>query len=454
MADNVLINTGTGATVWTDQSGTKHAQVVKLLVGTEDTFSYIEKGATAGAASIPVVLATDQATVPVSVPVLSATNVTVASVATIATGSVSVVNTPTMTIATALAMPVLSASGVTIASIATMATGSVSVVNTPTVTAAGTMFYGVNSTNLGTTGSGVLITGIQATTSRALAIHTTGGLIIASMPAVGGGQQYSQTDTVGSTGTGALAFGVAEDTAQPIALHTTGGLIIGAMPAVGGGEQYVHGTTGIAATGTGTLVIGVQSGATTAQRLVLTTTGGLVIGAAPVLSATGVTIASVATGTLSVVNVLSASNVTIASITTGTVTSIPSGTQTVTVANVISATGVTLAATTAIAGAFIRTAHPQQVQAFAIVTSSASAIVLTSGAHTIYVTDLMVSVDGPMNVSIRSATTQRSQVYLATKGGFVFPMQQPLKLNSAQSLTVLPSSSGNCAVTMQGYTVT
>jgi hypothetical protein len=85
-------------------------------------------------------------------------------------------------------------------------------------------------------------------------------------------------------------------------------------------------------------------------------------------------------------------------------------------------------------------------------TSAAGGVILkTSGANTIYVTDILVSVPTAMNVQICSETTASMQVFLAANGGFVQDLVQPIVCNSAQSLRVILSSSGTCAVTVCGY---
>ncbi len=362
------------------------------------------------------------------VNILSASGVTIAS---IATGTVSIVGTPVIT-ATVSVLPAIS--------------GSVSVVNTPTVTASqgGTWNIATISTLLGT-------------------VAVSGG---------GGGAQYPVDSTsMGATATGTVILGMqtGATTGRGIAVTTTGGLIIGAMPAVGGGVQYSVGDTAFGATGTGTLIMGKQFGATTARALVLSSTGDLqrintigtvvtinsvnvidnistgTVSVSNILSASGVTIASVATGTMNVVNILSASGVTIASIATGTMH----------VINVLSATGVLLAATTANIGSIVGTAHASRWDAYAVnTTSGASVIVKTSGAHTIYVTDLLLSADVPTRIDIYSAATTKLTLYLATKGGFTFPMITPMVLNSNQSLTFQPAVSGSCSLYAAGYTVT
>jgi hypothetical protein len=185
-----------------------------------------------------------------------------------------------------------------------------------------------------------------------------------------------------------------------------------------------------------------------------------------------VSIASITAGTLDKIAVvgtvstilalpvLSASNVSIASITAGTLDKLAlcdtvSTVGTILTLPVISGTGLLLGATTAKVGAFVATAHGSAWNGYAVSTTSGAATILkTSGGHTLYVTDLLFSVDVPMNIDIRSATTVKATVYLATKGGFVFPTATPMILNSAESLTFQPSASGSCAGYAAGYTVT
>ena len=445
--EGIPINSGTGPTVLVDQSGTAYAQVVKIVQGGDGVFDSLAATlAVSGTVSANVV-----GTVPVTmaslatgtvnvVNVLSASGITVASVTT---GTMSVVN-------------VLSASGVTVASVTTGTMNVVNVLSASGVTIAsitagtvglGTAQYAANSTNLGTTGQGLLVMGIQsgATTARGLVIGTTGGLFIDSMPAVGGGQQYSAANTnMGATGTGTLIIGLqtGATTGRALALSTTGGLIIATMPAVGGGQQYAVDSTTMNATATGTIILGMQTGATTGRGIAVTTTGAQLVAyvGTPAVTAANITVASVTTGTMSVVNVLSASGVTIASMTTGTVNA-------------------SLMATTANVGAIVQTAHASNWNAFAVSTTSGGghAILRTSGAHTLYVTDLMFSVDVPMVVNVYSssaAQTPKITAYLATRGGFTMQLRSPLVLTSAQSLVFIGNLSGSCAAFAAGYTVT
>ena len=669
----IPINSGTGPNVAVDTCGTGNVQIVKVMQAADgNTASLATTLAISGSMSVintpvitatisnnPLVVTAANVTIAsittgtvsvVGTPAVTAANVTIAS---ITTGTVSVVGTPAVTAAnvtiasittgtvSVVGTPAVTAANVTIASITT---GTVSVVGTPAVTAAnvtiasittgtmtvlGNFLYTNAGTALGTTGQGILVIGLQsgATTARGLAISVTGGLHIASMPAVGGGQQYSVANTdMGATGTGTLFLGIQTGltTARAMALSVTGGLHIASMPAVGGGQQYSVANTDMGATGTGTIFLGIQTGLTTARAMALSVTGGLHIASMPavgggqqysipntdmgatgtgtlflgmqtgattgrgiavtttgaivisfvttqaitaanitiasvttgtmnvinVLSASGVTIASMTTGTVNVVNVLSASGVTIASVATGTadvhvsnryvvdttsmaatatgfvmlgmqsgattargvaltttgaahvsvigtptVTATVSNTLTITgtvgmittgtvnVVNVLSASGVTIAsmttgtvnvvntvaisgtvsasllATTAGVGAFVMTAHASRWDALVVSTTSGGghAILKTSGAHTLYITDLMVSVDVPMVVQFYSssaAQSPKSVVYLATKGGFAFSLKTPIVLTSAQSLVFIGNLSGSCAALACGYTVT
>lgn len=462
----------------------------------------------------------------------------------VATGTVSIVGTPAVT-----------ASGVTIASITT---GTVSIAAGTITTLLGTVSvsgggggvqYPINDTSMAATGTGTLILGLQsgATTSRALALTTTGGINViqtvatittllgtVSVSGGGGGVQYGQDTTAqAATATGTVILGIQATTTRALVLTATGGInvvqtvatistLLGTVSVSGGGGgvQYSQGDTTIGATGTGTIVFGVQSGATTARAIAITTTGGQHVNVQNVLSASGITIASITTGTVSVVNVLSASGVTIGNITgssiytvagtalgttgqgmlimgiqsgstaaqpiavsatgyqyiaTGTVNVVNTvaisgsasviNTVTITGSASISGTGnVTIAGGTAVglvtttaSHAIIATAHASRFQAYALATTSAAAgvIIKTSGAHTLYITDVLISVPSPMNVGVYSETTGPiALVYLASQGGWAQSFQQPLICTTAQSLRVILSSSGTCSVTVQGYTVT
>lgn len=196
----------------------------------------------------------------------------------------------------------------------------------------------------------------------------------------------------------------------------------------GGGAQYPVNSTGMGSTATGTVILGMQTGATTGRGIALTTSGQALV--------------QISTGTMTVV-----------SLTTGTVN----------VANTVTITGTVgalmlqqLDATNDSVSAVFK-AHGSRFDAFVIATTSAAAavIVKTSGAHTLYITDIVVSVSGPMNIQICSEITAKmSPIFLATNGGFVANYMQPLIMNSAQSMRVLCSSSGTCGVSICGYTFT
>lgn len=102
----------------------------------------------------------------------------------------------------------------------------------------------------------------------------------------------------------------------------------------------------------------------------------------------------------------------------------------------------------------VGTAHPARMQAYVVATTSAAGgvVVVTSGANTIYITDITIATPGGLNVQLSSETTGLATVYLAANGGWVQDYTQPLVCNSGQSLRVILSSSGICAVTVIGYT--
>jgi hypothetical protein len=107
-------------------------------------------------------------------------------------------------------------------------------------------------------------------------------------------------------------------------------------------------------------------------------------------------------------------------------------------------------------GAFVATAHSSRWDAFAVNTTSGIAVIVkTSGAHTLYITDLIISVDVPSTVSIYSSSaTGKMSLYLATKGGLAVSFNSPMVLNTAQSLCFQPSVSGSAMCYAAGYTIT
>lgn len=305
---------------------------------------------------------------------------------------------------------------------------------------------------LDNTNDSVIIYGAQTGTASgvnvAMAVSTSGGLFIAS--GGGGGAQYSVSGTnMGATATGNVFLGMqtGSTAAQAIALSTTGGIFIASGG--GGGAQYAAGSTSMGATGTGTLVIGMQSGSTAGQTLAVTTTGAqyVLFTATQAVTAANVTIASVTTGTMNVVNTVaisgSASVINTVAI-SGSVTPIGTGNFVL----VTTASG--------LAGGMVRTGHASYFTGYVVATTSAAGgvIVKTSGASTLYITDVLVAVPTPMNVQFCSETTVLAMAYLAANGGWDHSFVEPLRCNSNQSLRVILSSSGTCSVMAIGFTVT
>lgn len=451
--------TGTGNLILGIQSGATTAR--GLAVTTTGGIHTVQTVATVSTLLGTIAISGTASVIPTGtqnvnvVNVLSATNITVAS---ITTGTVNVVN-------------VLSASGVTIANITT---GTVSIAGTVAVSGGGGgAQYTVDTTSIGATATGTVLLGIQSTTVRGLTLSATGDpgvrqvgtwniatistlLGTVAVSGGGGGAQYTvDTTSIGATGTGNLILGIQGTTAKALSLSvtgdpgvrqigtwniaalttgtvnvvnvlsasgvtvasvatgtvnvvnvlsasgvtianiTTGTVSIAGTVAVSGGAagvQYSQGDTAIAATGTGTLVMGVISGGTTAQRLVVSTSGEVnvaivrsittgTVSVVNVLSASGVTIASVTTGTMNVVNVLSASNVTVASVATGTmnVVNVLSASG-VTVANITTGT-VSIAGTVAVSGTVTPTAIASTIgHGRSTVAADATAVALTASS--------------------------------------------------------------------------
>ena len=344
------------------------------------------------------------------------------------------------------------------------------------VTADGTVFV----TNAGTQVISGTVTAVPSNTGTIANVLTVGTMLgtLSISGTVdgtfGAGQAYIVGETsIGATGTGTLFIGVNATTARAIKLTADGTLFV-----TNAGTQVISGTVTAIPSNTGTvanvLTVGTLLGTVLMSQ---SGTGNVTIAGTPTVTASqGGTwnIATVSTllGTVAV----TAAGVTIASITTGTVTALPSGTQTVvvvspfgTVTNVLSVgtvLGTVLMSQSGtgnvtIAGLPIPVYQThigtQWNSGLVTITTSAAGvggILKTSAANTVYVTDVLASVDVPMNLQLRSATTVLSIVYLATKGGFTMALRTPMVCTTAQSFTFIPSLSGSASVWAGGYTVT
>ena len=87
--ESVPINTGTGPQILADQSGTAYAQIVKVAQGGDGTFTYADTFAISGTVTSVVASITTGTVSIVGTPAVTAANVTIAS---ITTGTVSVIN--------------------------------------------------------------------------------------------------------------------------------------------------------------------------------------------------------------------------------------------------------------------------------------------------------------------------------------------------------------------------
>ena len=383
MADNVLINTGTGATIKTDQVGTAHYQVVKVALGSADTASLLPVGQQVMADSLPVVIASNQSAIPIVFTPAGTQDVKVTN------------------------------------AVAMSGTGNVTIAGTPTVTASqgGTWNIATVSTCLGV-------------------VNYNFNKLLGEDPLIGEGVSGVgvQRVTIANNGSGRL---------QLVATVSTVGSIL-AMPVLSASN--------------------------------------VTIASMPVLSASNVTIASITTGTMNVINVLSASGVTIASLpaisgsisvintpvitatisnnplicTAANVTIASVTTGTMNVINVLSATGVLLGATTGAVGMIVDTRHPQRFQAYGVSVTSAAGgtIIQTSGAHTLYITDFICYISATNTVAICSETTVLARVYGAGNFAHGFSFSQPLVCNTAQSIRTVCGAASSASLTIVGYTVT
>lgn len=74
MADNVPITAGVGTDIRTDEIGGKHLQIIKIALGADGVEdNLVDAGQQAMAASVPVVIASDQSPVDVDVPTATPT---------------------------------------------------------------------------------------------------------------------------------------------------------------------------------------------------------------------------------------------------------------------------------------------------------------------------------------------------------------------------------------------
>jgi hypothetical protein len=376
------------------------------------------------------------------------------------TANVSVVNAPTVTVSNLDAV--------------TITTGTVDISNVVTIsgtvdgTFAGGIQYVAGTTSPGASGTGTIFLGIQSTTARAVRLNTDGTVFVshtgtANVSVVNEPVVSISTGTVDVVSLPAITGTVTSipSNTGTIANILTVGTVLGIISisgtvdgTFGGGQQYSVGNTTPGATGTGTIFLGIQS--TTARAIRLATDGTMFVshtGTADV-SITNIPAVIVNTGTMDVVSLPAI---------TGTVTSIPSNTGTL--SNIL--TVGTVLGTLAVSGSVSPLGQPFAVynthigtqwnSGLVTITTSAagmSGILKVSAANTPYVTDVIVSVDVPMNVQLRSATTAMAILYLATKGGMVANFKTPMVCTTAQSFTFIPSASGSCSVWAAGYTVT
>lgn len=85
-----------------------------------------------------------------------------------------------------------------------------------------------------------------------------------------------------------------------------------------------------------------------------------------------------------------------------------------------------------------------------VIVTSASTTVFAAQTGSVLITDLLISVNTAMNVTLFAGATTKCTVYLAQQGGFVFPLVTPMIIAVNQPFNVFPSVSGSCAVYAAG----
>lgn len=301
----------------------------------------------------------------------------------------------------------------------------------------GSARYDVGATGV-STGTGVLFIGVNVDTAVPIKVDANG---VVSVSGGGGGVQYTVgATTIGATGTGTIFLGINATTVRGLKVDADG---VVSVSGGGGGVQYTINTTAQAATGTGNLIIGIQSGATTLRGWLLTTSG-----AGHVFVNGGVTIT---TGSVDITNTPTITVGNTPTVTVSTALAMPAVSGSV---SVINTPTFTVSQPVAIYNTHIATQWNSGLVTITTSAAGVGGILKTSAGNTVYVTDIMVSVDVPMAIDFRSATTGMSKFYFATKGGMVHSFKTPMVCTTAQSFTFIPSLSGSASAWAAGYTVT
>ena len=84
-------------------------------------------------------------------------------------------------------------------------------------------------------------------------------------------------------------------------------------------------------------------------------------------------------------------------------------------------------------------------------TAGTSAIWAATAGKKHHVTDMIVSVDTAMTVTIKDGAATILEVYLAVNGGFIMNFQTPLQGSTNTALNVTTSVNGKMSVTVTGY---
>jgi len=293
-------------------------------------------------------------------------------------------------------------------------------------------------------------------------LDTDGHLQVDVLSGGGAGSQYTEGDTDATiTGTAMMAEGPS-DTLTPLQVDSNKLLqvdIAADSVGIGGGTQYNDGDA--RGTATGTLAMGDDG--TNIQSLKCDANGVLAV------QDNGSTLSvDDGGGTISIDD--NGGSITVdGSVSIGS--ALPSGTNTIGNVNIASALpagtnnigDVDVASLPSIpAGANIIGAVKKDVVNYTIINKHVSSADATGGVTVwdptagkkFVVTDLIISTDTAMTVTVKDGATNIMVLYLAANGGAVSNFQTPLQSSTADNnLSVTASTSGNIAVTATGYEV-
>ena len=311
-------------------------------------------------------------------------------------------------------------------------------------------YYQQNATAIAATGTGVLIMGVQsgATTARGWAFTTSAA-----------GHVFVD-NSITMAGTAVITGSV---TATLVASAPAGDQLMGTVnniQVVTAGPYYQQNATAIAATGTGVLVMGLQSGATTSRAMMITTSGdqrtfivnslqagNVLVGSFNIVGS--VPAGAVLIGSMNIVGSIPAGNVLVGSV--NVVGSIPAGAVIIGSVNVVGVTTTADAFNIRQGGSFryLTASTAVQFSRINIVTSGDNILVASAANKSVVVLSLMINGNGANTAIICSSASAKPigpTMFIATSGvGMVLGQNDDgwFRTTVAESLVINVASSGS-----------